>query len=704
MYSGRLKYINAKYGTNFADVNQIPPFLLENPTEKRSSGNNIMMSSLKRFFNEITVEQPSLSISNTQIQPNSVSSSAMHTSTQHVVQVKQLSTNADLKRLVDGKIQEIFFEFLDNSSLKSVVVPKTQAGGAGGLHALKVFRNDSQEGNVVSVVDFNQLLKFQQGLDDDDSIDEGASHEEFLYKKQFSDVLTTFVNSDKIFTDANLEYIVRFQYLIITLFTGLINAYIKHKALADNDVKFIYKGGTTMKIIHSQYLDLLNKCDCDEFKANIANCFNRSDSDYHVKISKNLLYSETYNTIYYDMNKIILLALKHIKKILIDHNKFFMDIQKNITSTDLQNLVPKMDNVLKTIKPHSAYFTNGKAVIGLQTENALFVEAVHANNPEFLKLLGQTVTTRDDFYITKNNLDDDTSKNVILGRLKHKTETDVNSNLFITSNETLKFSQNTRGDNYTETFLLSRIKYNFVIYYVNNDGTYSRFNSYSEIVDVSMNKQNASPNLVTTDDLFTLYRYTFQKGTPEQLSLEYTSYSIKGFLVDLMTILFLKAVYPWDDKKYKKRLYRSLFFMYIELVQNKLLTIDVLNCVTTTLSERLPINDFNAYIDRQLVNRQTSDLFKATVTSDFLEHTIRIKKNAIASGNALVLQELLDFTKEFHDTFEQFKRNLNIGNLTNCGMSACDVTQLGGDLYAQKYMKYLTKNKSMLKSIENNQF
>lgn len=711
MYSGRLKYINAKYGTNFTNVNQIPPFMLENPVDKRFSGNNnIIMSSLNRFFNEITIESPSLPIRDSQPHANltnlsNPNSNPSSNQLQTFTKVAQLVTNNDLKKLVENKIQEIFNEFLDGSSLKSVIVPQT--GGAGGitrLNAMKVFRNDQQEGNVINVVDFNQLLKFQQGLDDDDSVDEGASHEEFLYKKQFSDVLTTFVNSDKIFTDTNLEYIVRFQYLIIMLFTGLIKAYIKHRALADNDVKFIYKGGTTMKIIHSQYLDLLNKCDCDEFKANIANCFNRSDSDYHIKLSKNLIHNGKYNATYYDMNKMIILALKHIKKILIDHNKFFMDIQKNITSTDLQGLVTKMDVVLKAIAPHSAYFKSANKIIGLQTENALFVEAPHANNPEFLNLLGQTVTTRDDFYITKDSLDDETSKNVILGKLKHNNETDVANNLFITSNETLKFSQNTRGDDYTETFLLSRIKYNFVIYYVNNDGTYARFNSYSEIVDVSMNKQNASPNLVVTDDLFTSYRYTFQKGTPEQLSLEYTGYSIKGFLLDLLAILFLKAVYPWDDKKYKKRLYRSLFFMYIELVQNKLLTLEVLNCVTNILNERAQINNLDTYIARHILDRSILDLFKATVTYKFLEHTVRIRNNIVVGRDALLLQELAEFTKEFHDTFEQFKRNLNVGNLSNCGMSACDVTQLGGDVYEQKYIKYLSKNKNLLKSMENNKY
>jgi hypothetical protein len=499
----------------------------------------------------------------------------------------------------------------------------------------------------------------------------------------------------------------------------VIDLYKKRKSLDDEDVKFIYKGGTTMKIIYSQYRDTMNECDCPNFKNNILDCFNRSDSDYHIKISSKMLHIGRYNEIYYDMSKITILALKHIKKLLIVHNKFFMDIQKNILSTDLQGLLGEMNTTLSVIKPLSVDFRDVKQIIGIQSGNAYYVDNSHFNNPSFQDLFNNTTTTRKDFFVTKDNIDDTLSQNVYLGRLTHKDDLNIDDNLFITANETVIFSTNLKGaeyterpqfandakiDDYTEAFLLSRIKYNFIIYYIKDDNTYGRFKSYSEIVDVSMNKENASQNLLVSKIMYTSYKYTFQKGTPNQLSVKYTGYSIKGFIHDLTAIFFYKVHYPWEDKKYKKRLYRSLFFIYIELIQGQLFSKTVLNGILDMLTENKQIRDFDNYISSKIASNLIYSLFTQTATYLFFKNINRIKNDvSITPNNSKLTKNLNEFIIKIIDTLTEFKNNQAVQSYTTCGVAPCDVSQLGGNIDMQKYIKYLNKNKGILKMIESNQ-
>lgn len=132
------------------------------------------------------------------------------------------------------------------------------------------------------------------------------------------------------------------------------------------------------------------------------------------------------------------------------------------------------------------------------------------------------------------------------------------------------------------SFNLCRIKYNFNLLGKYNDDTSFIMNNGGEVVDISLpDKENSKARL----NLETK-RFTFENS-----DLDYTSYSIKGHIMDLFSILFIENVEPtdlerlrivngeiydvipdettfitppWRDKKYSKRIDRLMVLIFIQ--------------------------------------------------------------------------------------------------------------------------------------------
>ena len=132
------------------------------------------------------------------------------------------------------------------------------------------------------------------------------------------------------------------------------------------------------------------------------------------------------------------------------------------------------------------------------------------------------------------------------------------------------------------SFNLCRIKYNFNLLGTYNDTQKFIMNSGGEVVDLSMadkNQPKFNLNLETK-------RFSFENS-----DLDYTSYSIKGHIMDLLSILFIEnlettdlaqlnivndEIYdaaqientfitpPWRGKKYAKRIDRLLVLLFIQ--------------------------------------------------------------------------------------------------------------------------------------------
>lgn len=726
---------NRTHGSNFKNQ-QIPPFLAQfsssNPCKNiLEKKNNDPCENICANFNLLlSIEKPTPV---EKIEPISKITSLEKVNTTYKY---PFESEKDLKNylMFSDLVEKIYNEVIsgDNVLFTDMYLPvKTQKGGKIYNDSFKIYKN----GDTTIKVDIIPGVELTQVYDKRLE----KSRYRMLCRKQFSDKMTDLVNSEKILNDINIENIARYQYLINTFFTLFRDKYIQDNKLEAHDVIFMYKGGTTMKILYNEYGKILD--DIPQFKNNIKNFFNRSDSDYSFLINPNIDENK-FNMIYYHFSKISIVGLKYIKKILIDNKNFFINIQK-LTNTDLEETINKFNIIINGIRDKykkallgdteeldemklamdCEEVNNIEKIIGISLEGnnqmknrTLFTENI-PNNFELHKLMIDTEpeienktlkdkiflqykevpSARRDFYVTKNDITK--MGNILLGPIKYNDIDNAtnDNNLYLTSNETVFFTGPVKNQ---VSFLLSRIKYNFVFYYKSVDGKYGYFNAPSEIVDLSISKKLAYDLQATYKNVtkkINSYKYIFKENTLDELVVKYYGLSIPGFINDFIKILYYEYDLPWKADKYTKRIYRVLFFIYIEfLTENKIYLLDNI----------LRYFDTKSYDDVE--NKKNYNILKQnlqnTGTLEFLElyeERVRLRHlNLPTQHDKDSYNELLNILL---DTFREFKQEgkLNTLKVGKDESGAIQVHHLGG--YYNKYKKYLYKYRNLLELIEKNQ-
>lgn len=436
--------------------------------------------------------------------------------------------------------------------------------------------------------------------------------ETFQQKKLFYDKMTDLTSKEIIFNDANQQPIFNFQYLINNFFNKFISQYCINKKIDDrSSIIFLYKGGTTMKIIYEKYKQLYG--DNDFFKKEVANFFSRSDSDYQIFINKVKFTNENnYTSIFYDMSILTYNILYYIKRFLNEYEKANEILPINlINESILEQKLKSLNSFLKTDidtgKNELTLFKNVESFIGLTfVGKDYFSEVIpdgfrytsiedfspkakswHEENEDDLDpvlfkrnkkykykidLGGKSLNkkqqfikfkkispSRKDFFITsvKRYTIDGQKHYPKLVRLNNSN---ADNGIFMYVNETNTFLAYTKE---IFSFNLFRIKLNAVVYYKTFDGKYGFINIPSELVDISICKANDYKtnidNINFTSD-FQMYSNTLNKNT-----LGFNSYSLIGFINDIYKALFTENQYPWDDPKYEKKINRviTLFLIYL---------------------------------------------------------------------------------------------------------------------------------------------
>lgn len=548
---------------------------------------------------------------------------------------------------------------------------------------------------------------------------EGNSRKAFLCKKQFWDYITTFVNSEKIFNDKNLDKIVRFQYLINTTLGRITEKYTQMQKIAETDVLFMYKGGTTMKIVYGEYSSLLNQF--PRFKKKVSEYFKRSDSDYTFLINPNLD-PNTFNKIYYHFAKIELLALQHFKKLLIENEKFFVDIN-SVVDDDLVNVISEMNAILNKSKDEynnaadkdlltvdcSNLLTIDKIIgITITDDRTKFIEDIPdnfistdvlkndddeiENNGEMRRnfMANKKVTPkRKDFIVTKKDIENEDSGVHVSGV---NYEGQLVSNFYISSNETVHYI-GTSGT--VVSFLLSRMKYNFIVYYKTTDGKYGYFNCPSEIIDISCSKR-VSHDIVSfyesIEQQTNIYKYKYQRNTPDELVVKFIGLSIYGFAKDFIKILIFEQDLIWQADKYEKRIYRLLAFCYFELSFRKLSNeIPYIAEYFETSGHNTPENNLKHNRVYQRLRENIGDTAVFSFIRNFEAPGVRQKfiNNELNGGN---LDKYNELVKILSDTFSEFAKYScpHIDRSIDNRDGAVLIEQMGG--YYKKYLKYVRKN------------
>jgi len=341
--------------------------------------------------------------------------------------------------------------------------------------------------------------------------------------KPLKDVATDFVVEEFFKTESTLY---SFMQLVYNTFDEALTIYRKRRNIKDDELFFLYKGGNVLRIVSQEFLLELPNNATRELNAFYAPFFKRSDADFSIYLHPSI---ENYDLIFEEINLISYLLQVHIR------NKFLSNPTKYFDFTKYNDKFQQ--SIMKK------YLVKFNGVEGFKFKNA--------------SLDNSNAIGKIDLYRPKPDL--------YIKFLKEKTEKDgiaiggkspiVNSNsyLVISYNSALDFAA---GDlESRRKFTLVRTKVNFSLLDKNNE----MIDVGGELIDVSTpHKLDETLKEFFKDARSNISQYDLKYGSCE---LKFCSYSINSLIIDLETILFKQASYPWLNGKYVKRLNR-LFYMY----------------------------------------------------------------------------------------------------------------------------------------------
>jgi hypothetical protein len=559
-----------------------------------------------------------------------------------------------------------------------------------------------------------------------DTNDNPINMSQFEIERMFNSISTDFF-TEKVFTT---QTTVLFQYFINNLFNKLVKYYRETNELNglpigetidENDISFIYKGGTTMKILHDKFnIPTTQSIDYSDF-------FKRSDSDYTIFIDNKKFNFEQFMVHSKNLEILSFYGLIYIKKTIAACTNWFLDIkniyaQKNIKElldkynnkiTELNNTVydPENSNIdemvlklLKDVKFVGIYIGKHNAFINKNEKCAFF----NVNDIKQLSNLFNDITmdmfilkrnnlrslgsTRRDFYIKRNNK----TLNYFMFDNFNGYENNYD-NMYISFNEDITGSDHTQYSG----FSLVRSKYNITGIYKSGK-KYGIINLPAELIDVSFShyaNKNITKLFVNNNfkDFITQYNYV------KEPTFSYFSYTIIGFVYDLTSTIFEYKI-PWFQEKYEKRLNRLMYFILLFVITNTEynqnnyelgigLFVDINNLFTVYPYTH---TSFNLLLDNMIVK------YDKTV----LLHLLRNMQYLFSYADILDPMtnksvKIINYIKSHIGKYNYFRnyiadlctKNIEIlkqPHTQNIDMNS--IKQLGG--YYDKYLKY--KNKYML--------
>ena len=408
---------------------------------------------------------------------------------------------------------------------------------------------------------------------------------DFVQNKRLYDVITEAINTDLVFND-NIEtqsIIFRYQYLINKFFNEKIEEYKKKYSLDHDDVVFIYKGGTYMKIMYEKYINIIHD---ENFKADVAQVMKRSDSDYAILINKQkFTQKKDYTELYYSLNILVYNIINRITNFINQNMDLLLPI-KNINTDTLKKYIAKLDSTFSQAKKSGLMPDLSKIdkIIGLSIGNATLIDEIipdgfkyvkvdqgnrnpvnfTSNDVRFKKKKVANVG-RKNFVVTLNGVTDPIYSKII------KISNDKNEyGMYQYYNETNRFSN---GDKLTY-FCLHRLKLNTIVYYKTTNGGYGFLKCPGELIDIPISTFEDVKTNIDIKKNIKSYQYDYKS-----VHLTYYSYTIYGVIEDLVKNMTVDFEYPWDDAKYLKRIKRLCFFAIVyfnliysnyDLIQSKL--------------------------------------------------------------------------------------------------------------------------------------
>jgi len=438
----------------------------------------------------------------------------------------------------------------------------------------------------------------------------------FNQKKKFYDLMTDLVSKEDVFTNSKQKNIFYFQSLVNNFFNKFIKEYLQQKRLPEDFIVFIYKGGTSLKIIYDKYNKLLGKEETllsstilesqDSNKlAFLSDYFKRSDSDYAIYINKNTKSQDEYFNYFYDMNILTTNILNQIKNFLSSYpiRELFLPLSV-VTEEKLKNKLTEANKLLFANQSTLSFFSNVEKFVGITFNNVTYMEPLP--------------NSFDTYNIEEDNEEDPTNRGGDYGREYDSNQTGGSLNLVKESCEGLIFKNNSlqktkkasaircdfyvtyekRGTTYipkivslstlkntdngiyyylnetnryiefnnvnTSYFNLHRVKINSIFYMKTKDNKYGIFDVPSELIDIPIS-HFIDYKIRELNLAHDIKKYSFLY---ENHKMFFNSYTVYGFLYDLQNQLFVEAEFPWKAAKYDKKINRMIFMYFVYFYNN----------------------------------------------------------------------------------------------------------------------------------------
>ncbi len=464
----------------------------------------------------------------------------------------------------------------------------------------------------------------------------------FTEKKELLDLTTDLMSSNVLFNDMQKNTLYYFQYLINTTFNTIIKKYIEKNNYMKESILFLYKGGTSMTIIYKKYKDILTKnTKLIDF---LSKMFKRSDSDYQIVINNGIFNNiDSYNKIIIDMTKISIYLLIKIRNFINNNYECIVPLQ-NISIDILKKQLELFNTKIK--EGNYEYISKIDKFIGFTFNDINYFSEVipdvfeqvdnEFNSPGDEELSNEMIlfsenkkvnSSRNDLIITVNKKDDKFYSKII------NITNEKKNTIYLTVNDSIKFKNN---GNYS-SFILARLKINFIFYFKTKENKYGFLKIPSELVDVSISKfEDYKINYV--EKIQTMKNYKYKE-------LIYTSYNIIGFIKDLLMQLIVEVPYSWRANKYEKKIFRMIF-LFIIFILNEYTTNS--NTIITNI-----IYFINNPSEKNLINIGMKNDNNNNVILSFFKK-ILIYNNETLTSNIADRKKYLQFIKFINDIFDLY--------------------------------------------------
>ena len=378
-------------------------------------------------------------------------------------------------------------------------------------------------------------------FENNDNNDENREYKDFC-----TDIVTNYI------LDENELY--NLLYIINTIYNNSISYYLQKKNLKDDDIIFLFKGGNIFKFIaHKFWTELPNKA-MYKFIDIYKSYFKRSDLDFGIYVNPNLSTNiiDEITVISYKLQLIISDILLNNKNICFKWFKFNKNHQKEI----LKKLLVDLNNTSSLHESNSIYYNN-------KFTNIQFIDnTLNKTNYKYKNQSNYYFTFENDSYNTNFEFNNTIKKQKII------TNNTTNNFMYNNINKALRIETT---NNRILRFYLTRIKITFNLHLENKINNSNVVLIGGELIDVSIGRDEASEKFYKNKHLY-VDSIKLIQNTGFYLnnitSFYINIYSFQYLYEDLKFILIDTLYLPWEDKKYKKRVYRLFYLTFIDLFKN----------------------------------------------------------------------------------------------------------------------------------------